>query len=214
MPIAIDWPAKIIEVPQDYLTLISPGIFQLDLNTARLALKALEDDPAGMPFPDTHIHVAPRTIAGVTLARVFEIINGYRFLFEDGQYAVNLVGANSNIADVSIVNQVSIRSQNSAGLVQVSSGSGLSTEQATQLTQLAATLVSSGVFSSDALANATANLAPEQANQLATILALAQSDEKIRNSRYQKLAAGTENVILDKDVSDLGDGEFDIREHV
>lgn len=214
MPIAIDWPAKIIEVPQDYLTLISPGIFQLDLNTARLDLKALEDDPAGMPFPDTHIHVAPRTIAGVTLARVFEIINGYRFLFEDGQYAVNLVGANSNIADVSIVNQVSIRSQNSAGLVQVSSGSGLSTEQATQLTQLAATLVSSGVFSSDALANATANLAPEQANQLATILALAQSDEKIRNSRYQKLAAGTENVILDKDVSDLGDGEFDIREHV
>lgn len=214
MPIAIDWPAKIIEVPQDYLTLVSPGIFQLDLNTARLDLKALEDDPAGMPFPDTHIHVAPRTIAGVTLARVFEIINGYRFLFEDGQYAVNLVGANSNIADVAIVNQVSLRSQNSAGLVQVSSGSGLDATQDSRIAQLWATLISPGVFSAAALANAAANLAPEQAAQLTAILNLAQSDEKIRADRYQKLAAGTSAVILDKDVTDLGDGEFDITEHV
>lgn len=40
--------------------------------------------------------------------------------FEDGQYAVNLIGANSNIADRVNVNQVSVRSANSAGLVQTS----------------------------------------------------------------------------------------------
>jgi hypothetical protein len=49
---------------------------------------------------------------------VIEIINDYTVTFEDGQYAVNLVGANSNIADRVNVNQVSVRAANSAGLVQ------------------------------------------------------------------------------------------------
>ena len=53
----------------------------------------------------------------MTLARTVEIINGYTVTFEDGQYAVNLVGANSNVGDVVNVNQVSVRSANSAGLV-------------------------------------------------------------------------------------------------
>jgi hypothetical protein len=46
------------------------------------------------------------------------IVNGYTITYEDGQYAVNLVGANSNVADNVNVNQVSVRSANSAGLVQ------------------------------------------------------------------------------------------------
>lgn len=90
-------------------------IRQLDINTFRLELKDLEDDE-GMPFLDTHSHNQPVTVGGVTLARVVEIINNYTITFEDGQYAVNLVGANSNIADVTNVNQVSVRSANSAGL--------------------------------------------------------------------------------------------------
>jgi hypothetical protein len=40
--------------------------------------------------------------------------------FEDGQYAVNLVGANSNIPDKTNVNQVSVRAFNTAGLVVAS----------------------------------------------------------------------------------------------
>ncbi len=120
MAISVDWNTKVITVPKTDTTLVqaSPEIRELDIDTFRLALKDIEDDE-GMPFVDTHSHNAEVTVAGVTLARVVSIINGYTITFEDGQYAVNLVGANSNIADVTNVNQVSVRSANSAGLVSI-----------------------------------------------------------------------------------------------
>jgi hypothetical protein len=119
MAITITWGTKVINVPRADMTLIqaSPEIRELDLDDFRLALKDLEDSEEGMCFPDTHTHNAGVTVGGTTLAMVIEIINGYTITFEDGQYAVNLVGANSNVADVTNVNQVSIRSQNSAGLI-------------------------------------------------------------------------------------------------
>jgi hypothetical protein len=119
MAISVDCGTQIITVPKADTALVSigpPEIRQLDLDSFRLVLKDLEDGVAGMPFLDTHTSNAPVTVGGVTLARVLEIINGYTVTFEDGQYAVNLVGANSNVADVANVNQVSIRSANSAGL--------------------------------------------------------------------------------------------------
>ncbi|NBT33226.1 MAG: hypothetical protein EBT13_15365, partial [Rhodobacteraceae bacterium] len=119
MAISIDWGTKVITVPKaDMLVIqVSPSeIRQLDIDAFRLELKDLEDSELGMAYPITHNHVAPITVGGVTLARVVEIINGYTVTFEDDQYAVNLVGANSNIADVTNVNQVSVRSANSAGL--------------------------------------------------------------------------------------------------
>jgi hypothetical protein len=82
-------------------------------------LKDLENSTEGMAFPSTHNHTAPINVGGVQLARVVEILNGYSITFEDGQYAVNLVGANNNIGDVVNVNQVSVRSSNSAGLVNL-----------------------------------------------------------------------------------------------
>ena len=126
--ITIDWGTKVIHVPKVDTTLVQSVPFEirdLDINTFRLALKALEDDPDGMSFPTTHNHNTTVTLSGVTYARVVEIINGYTITFEDGQYAVNLVGANSNIADVVNVNQVSVRSSNSAGLI-VTTGDGVS----------------------------------------------------------------------------------------
>jgi len=123
-------------VPQSYLTNLGGGIYELDLDQFRLDLKALEDDEEGMPFLDTHQHNTEVTLGGITLARVIEFINGYTVTFEDGQYAVNAVGANSNIADVMNVNQVSLRTFNSAGLIQVTSGSGLSQEEHDQLMAL------------------------------------------------------------------------------
>jgi hypothetical protein len=72
-------------------------------------------------------------LGGVTYSRFIEFINGYTITFEDDQYAVNLVGSNNNISDVTNVNQVSVRSQNSAGLITVTSGSGLSTDEHDQL---------------------------------------------------------------------------------
>jgi len=95
-------------------------IRQLNLDTFRLTLRNLEDSEDGMAFERTHKHNTSVTVGGVTLARVIEMINGYSITFEDGQYAVNLVGANSNVGDVVNVNQVSVRSANSAGLQDLS----------------------------------------------------------------------------------------------
>lgn len=134
MPVTIDWGQKIINVPQDYLTpVVSPTLYELNIDTFRKDLKALEASEEGMPELDTHSHNTEVTVAGTTIARVVEIINGYTITFEDGQYAVNLVGANSNIAEVQNVNQVSTRSFNTAGLITVTSGSGLSQAQNDEL---------------------------------------------------------------------------------
>lgn len=119
MAITVDWPQRIINIPRDDLLLVQSSpteIRQLDLDTFRLELRGLEDDAEGMGYVATHNHVQPITVGGVTLARVVEIINNYTVTFENGQYAVNLVGANSNVGDVVNVNQVSVRSANSAGL--------------------------------------------------------------------------------------------------
>jgi hypothetical protein len=123
MAITMDWGTKVISIPRadmGLLQTVPTEIRELDLNAFRLTLKDLEDDPLGMVEDTTHNHVAPIGIGGVTLARVVELINGYTVTFEDGQYAVNLSGANTNLADKVNVNQVSVRSSNSAGLVQTS----------------------------------------------------------------------------------------------
>jgi len=139
MPISdvnISWDTKIINVPKTATTLIDAGppeIRELDVDAFRLQLKNLEDDAEGVTFTDTHKHNTEVTLAGLVLARVVEIIAPYTITFEDGQYAVNLVGANNNIPDRTNVNQVSIRSSNTAGLISVTSGSGLSQEQHDQL---------------------------------------------------------------------------------
>lgn len=117
MPITINWITKIISVPQSFLDPQGGGLYELDLNDFRLALRGLEDDEEGIPFLITHRHNTEVTLGGLNYARVIEIINGYTVTFEDGQYAVSLIGANSNVADVSNVNQVSIRPNNSAGLI-------------------------------------------------------------------------------------------------
>lgn len=117
MAITINHATKVISIPQADLTNLGGGIYELDVNTFRLTLKGLEDDADGMVLLDTHKHNPPVTVGGVTLARVVEIINGYTITFQDLQYAVNLVNANNNISDVTNVNQVSVRSANSAGLV-------------------------------------------------------------------------------------------------
>lgn len=120
MAITIDWSTLTILVPKADMTVVqmSPTeIRELDVNVFRLALKDLEDTEEGMVFPITHNHNPPVSLGGVTLARVVEILDPYTISFEDDQYAVNLLGANNNIADKTNVNQVSIRSSNSAGLI-------------------------------------------------------------------------------------------------
>ena len=147
--ITIDWSTKIITVPVTFMTLVSgtpgtgdmqvdPALYELDVNALRLALKDIEDDE-GMPYVDTHRHNGEVTISGVTYSRTFEVINGYTVLFDTGtydHYTVRCVGANHNIADVRRPNTVSLIIGNSAGLITVSSGSGLSPTEQTKLDEI------------------------------------------------------------------------------
>jgi len=120
----IDWITKIITIDKVDMVQIQSTpteIWQLDIPAFRLFLKDREDDNDGIQYPDTHSHNTTVEVSGAVLARVVEMINGYTITFEDGQYAVNLVGANSNLGDVVNVNQVSIRTANSAGLQDLTS---------------------------------------------------------------------------------------------
>lgn len=141
MAISIDWATLEIIVPKADLTLVQTSPFEvrsLDLDVFRLALKDIEDSSDGMAFTRTHNHNTTINLGGVILARVIEILEPYTVTFEDGQYAVNLLGANSNVGDKVNVNQVSIRSANSAGLQQVETGvSGLTPAESAQLTAIA-----------------------------------------------------------------------------
>lgn len=120
MAITIEWETKIISIPKADLELIQSvptEIRELNIDTFRLVLRGLEDSEVAIPFLRTHDHFFPVDVGGVTLARVVRIVNDYTVTFEDGQYAVNIVGGNSNIGDNVNVNQVSVRSANSAGLI-------------------------------------------------------------------------------------------------
>jgi hypothetical protein len=138
MALSIDWLTRVITVPKADMALVQSSPFEireLDIDVFRLELHDIQDGD-GMPFPDIFRHIAPISIGGVTLARVVEIINGYSITFENGTYAVNVTGGNSNVSDRTNLNSVQVRSANSAGLVQIVSGSGLSVEQDQRLTDI------------------------------------------------------------------------------
>lgn len=120
MAISINPLTFVIYVPKADLTLVqaSPEVRELDVNDFRLALKNLEDDPDhGIFLLKTHSHNTEVTLSGLTYARIVEILDPYTVEFEDGQYTINCVGANHNLADVKVANQVSLIVNNAAGLI-------------------------------------------------------------------------------------------------
>lgn len=124
MAISIDWATKIISIPKADLTLVSGTLYSLDTDEFRLDLRALEASETGAAFDATHSHNTTYEISGVTYARALILENGYTVTIEDGQYRVRLDGSNNNILDVLNLNQVSVASQNSAGLIEVEAGEG------------------------------------------------------------------------------------------
>ncbi len=123
MAISIDYTTRTISIPKADLTLVQSTPFEiraLDIDAFRLELKDIEDNVGGISFVDTHFSSTAVTAEGAIVARVFEIINGYRVTFEDGAYAVNLVGASTNIAEVTNLNQVQVRGTSSTTLAQPS----------------------------------------------------------------------------------------------
>ena len=131
MAMTIDWPNKTISVPQGDLTLISGTLYEMDTEDYfRTELMKLADDEQGMAWPVPYQHNTEVTVAGVTYARVIEIINGYKVQFTpDSQWTVRLSGSNNNVFDVQngvlVQNQVQVIPTNSAGLQTVTSGSGV-----------------------------------------------------------------------------------------
>ena len=131
MAMTIDWPNKVISVPQGDLTLVSGTLYEMDTESYfRTELMALADDADGMAWPIPYQHNTEVTVAGTTFARTIEIINGYTVQFTpDSQWTVRLTGSNNNIFDVGggilVQNQVQVIPGNSAGLQTVTSGSGV-----------------------------------------------------------------------------------------
>lgn len=120
MTVSVDWINKIISVEKTDLTLIQSTpkeIYELELVDFHLILRSLEASSDGMPNDVIHNFISGATLSSIKYADTVEIINDYTITFEDGQYAVNLIGANTNIADATNVNQVSVRPNNSAGLI-------------------------------------------------------------------------------------------------
>jgi hypothetical protein len=106
-------------VPKADLTLIqsSPEVRELDVDWFRLQLLDWEDNESSIYMPKTHTHNTEVTLAGLTYARIVEILSPYTVEFENGTYTINCVGANHNISDKKVANSVSLIVNNAAGLI-------------------------------------------------------------------------------------------------
>lgn len=124
MAIDVDWagadtnPHRIF-IPRADMPIVqaSPEIRELDVDQLRLELRSLEASSPGAPWPETHRHQTETLLSGTTFARIVEVLPPYQVEFEDGQYSVRAVGANHNLLDVKVNNQVSLAVFLSSGLI-------------------------------------------------------------------------------------------------
>jgi len=122
MALSVDWSEKIVFIPKDYLIYSGGSLYILDTEQFRLDIHLIMQSEEGIVNDDIINHNTVVIIDGVPYARSIEIINDYTITFEDGQYRVKLIGSNNNILTVTNLNQVSVASGNSAGLVDNSFG--------------------------------------------------------------------------------------------
>jgi len=134
MALSIDHNTRVIFVPQADLTFLGGDRWQMDVNDFRLELHDYMDNQQGIPLPFPFSHNTVVVLSGIAYARSVEFINGYTIEFEDGMYQVDLTGANHNIADVQVQNNVGLIINNSAGLIQV--GTGLTALQSQMLADI------------------------------------------------------------------------------
>jgi len=137
MTITVDPKTFIITILKTDLTFISGTLYELDTDAFRLALKTWEASAEGIVFQKTHDHNTEVIIVGVTYVRAINILAPYSIEFEDGQYTVILKGSNNNIFDVANgileQNQVQVIPTNAAGLIVVTSGSGVTEQDKTDI---------------------------------------------------------------------------------
>jgi hypothetical protein len=122
--VTVNFVTKIISINKVDMVLIQSTpteIYQLDMDVLRTTLNDIMDNADGIVHDTIISHNAGVTVSGAILAQVIQFINGYTITFEDAQYAVNIVGANTDLGDKVNVNQVSVRTSNSAGLQDLNS---------------------------------------------------------------------------------------------
>lgn len=138
MAISVDYTTTpfTIEIPQSDLTLISGTQYELNVDTFWNLLRSYSDSEEGVVQPVTYSRVAADPSGTPSITNVND--DYYQLQFEDGLYSVNVVGGNTNIRTVEVKNQVSVNTNNTAGLFSI--GSGLSGAQDTKLTRIHALL--------------------------------------------------------------------------
>ena len=124
MAISVDEVTKIVSILQADLTFISGTLYDFDTAQFHLDLREYEISVPGAFASITHTHNPEVTVAGITYARVVEIVNGYSITFEDtgSAYSVRLINSNNNIFDIDngILNPTALLSvvpTNAAGLI-------------------------------------------------------------------------------------------------
>ena len=123
MAITIDFPAKVVTVPQADCTFVSGTFYRLPTKTVfKAAVDALVAGEEGMPFQPPIDHNTEYTVVGVTFAPKIEMINSYMVEFTPNtQWSVELTESNNNIWDVGggilVQNQVQVIPTNTAGLI-------------------------------------------------------------------------------------------------
>ena len=119
MATSVDWVTGVISIPRADMPVVqvTPEIRELDIDALRLELRGLEDDVDGRPWTKTHVHNTVVVLSGTSYARSIIFIAPYTITLEDGQYTAKTKGANHNLIDVKNANQVSVITENSAGLI-------------------------------------------------------------------------------------------------
>jgi hypothetical protein len=121
MAVTIDYTTYIIFVPKTDTQFVSINpntgleIRQLDVSAFAKILADIQDNNTDVWASTAFEYTSPKDVGGILLAPVILILSPYTITFEDGQYAVNLIGGNTNLQDFVNVNQVSIRPNNSVG---------------------------------------------------------------------------------------------------
>ncbi len=131
MTVSIDHVTDIITIEKSDMTLVQSSpfeIFELDFDVLHNTLRTLEANEESTIYPRTHDHNTTVTISGIILARVVLFLDPYTVTVEDGAYAVQFVGANTNMLDKVNLNNVSFREGNTAGLQQIFTGSAVTAQ--------------------------------------------------------------------------------------
>lgn len=122
MAYQVDWEAGIITIPKADLVFLSADKYKLDLyEFAKECWRLTWETTEGLSYPEIITYYPAVDTGDVILGKTILINHlDYMVVFEDGQYAVLFDGANTNLHNYTIVNQVSIRPNNSAGLQDLS----------------------------------------------------------------------------------------------